>query len=163
MARSFLFDPPGIHAAFHVFFFQLPGIPEASVAANDFAFIDYLWKTWSPTPANPEYMRKLKETLASPGTLEAALGYYRSMFDPSRHDPELAAIQAATLGPINVPTLYLHGEVDGTILPDLASFDDLKPLFPAGIEFELVEGAGHFLLHDRPAEVNARILRFLKP
>jgi pimeloyl-ACP methyl ester carboxylesterase len=162
MVSKFLFDPAAIKSAFHVFFFQLPGIPEASIAANDFAFIDFLWREWSPmTEPDPVHMRKLKETLASPGTAEAAINYYRSMFNPSHQAPELTGVQTGSLGPINVPTLYLHGVHDGALIPDLASLDELKPLFPAGLEFELVEGAGHFMLHDRPREVNARIIRFL--
>jgi pimeloyl-ACP methyl ester carboxylesterase len=34
--------------------------------------------------------------------------------------------------------------------------------FPNGLEVERVRGAGHFLHQERPAEVNARILDWLR-
>ena len=161
MVPRWLVDPDALERSWYVFFFQMLGLPEASVAANDYAIIDWFWTHWSPGRPPDDFMRKLKETLASPGSLEAAIGYYRAMLDPSRHAPELEAIQAGGLGPIPVPTLYLHGAADGVLSHELAPLEDLKQFFPAGLEFELVDGAGHFMLLDRPAEVNARIVRFL--
>jgi len=36
--------------SFHWFLFQLPGLPEWLCRTRDFAFIEWLWKLWSPTP-----------------------------------------------------------------------------------------------------------------
>src|SRR5262245_49547048 len=35
-----------VHRSFHWWFFQLPGLPERALAADDFAFVDYLWAYW---------------------------------------------------------------------------------------------------------------------
>jgi len=42
-----LLDPKQVHRSFHWWFFQLPNLPERALAANDFAFVDYLWEYWS--------------------------------------------------------------------------------------------------------------------
>jgi pimeloyl-ACP methyl ester carboxylesterase len=48
------------------------------------------------------------------------------------------------------PRLYLHGSNDGCVGVEWA-----------GPGAEVVEGAGHFLHVEKPAEVNKRILEFL--
>src|SRR5215470_12904613 len=40
--RTLLSSPQHVHGSFHWWFFQLSGLPETAIAANDFAFIDYL-------------------------------------------------------------------------------------------------------------------------
>jgi pimeloyl-ACP methyl ester carboxylesterase len=69
--------PEQLQRSFYVFFFQTP-LAEIVVPANDFEFIDYLWSHWSPgfTP-EPGYLRGVKDTLAAPGSTEAAINYYR--------------------------------------------------------------------------------------
>jgi hypothetical protein len=47
MRRTLLPSPQHVHRLFHWWFFQ-PGLPEAVIVANNFAFIDYLWNYWSP-------------------------------------------------------------------------------------------------------------------
>lgn len=74
-------------------------------------------------------------------------------------DPQYAAEQAHILDLPPVPLLYIHGERDGCMLPALAR--RVQGHLPAGSEFELVAGAGHFLHLERPAFVNDRIERFL--
>ena len=69
-----------------MFFFQTP-FAEAAVAHDDFAFLEHLWADWSPGwrwPATA--MAELKATFRQPGVLEAALGYYRALFNPALHD-----------------------------------------------------------------------------
>jgi pimeloyl-ACP methyl ester carboxylesterase len=58
-----------------------------------------------------------------------------------------------------VPLLYMHGERDGCLLPEVAA---RTPHFlGAGSEFELVADAGHFLHLERPHVVNERIAAFI--
>src|SRR5215469_16909613 len=40
-------DPKHVHRSFDWWFFQLPDLPEKALAANDFAFVDYLWEHWT--------------------------------------------------------------------------------------------------------------------
>lgn len=162
LASAFLMRPDQLKRSWYMFFFQMP-IAEMAVSANDFAFIDMLWHDWSPGFEPPEpFMRALKDTLGSPGSLEAALGSYRATWNPpAEPDPSLADVRAAAGQPIAVPTLYLHGAADGCMAADLVDPEALGSHFPGGIDVEIVEGAGHFLHLERPDAVNRRVVTFL--
>lgn len=153
--------PPQLKRSWYQFLFQTV-FAESVVAKDDFAVIDFLWREWSPNYRAPEpFMRQLKDTLASPGTLEAAVGYYRFMFGSRPSDPALNDVQGKFLAAISTPTLYFHGDADGVIDVDLVDEELLKPWFPAGIEIEIVPSAGHFLHLEAPDLVNRRIVEFL--
>jgi pimeloyl-ACP methyl ester carboxylesterase len=154
-------SPVQLQRSFYMFVFQTP-LAEMIVPNDDFAFIDHLWSYWSPgyTP-DPAFMRALKDTLASPGTTEAAIGYYRAMLGTAPPDAALADVSAAGSGPVPVPTLYLHGQDDGCMGVELADRAVLDALLPEGSDVQIVPASGHFLHLEQPAEVNARILEFL--
>ncbi len=156
-----LFKPAQLKRSWYTFFFQLP-LADIGVPLDDYAVIDTLWRDWSPgfTP-DPEFMRRLKETFSALGCLDAAIGYYRAMFGTAPPDPALAEVQAKGAGPIPVPTLYFHGVDDGCLGVEGAVEAEIRPFFPAGLELELVDDAGHFLHLERPEVVNPRILAFL--
>ena len=99
-----------IKRSFYFWFFQMK-IADAIVPADDLAFIDGLWADWSPGYDAKEDLPRVKECLRNPANLQAAMGYYRSLFDPARFG--LAAAMEEQQGvwgrPIPQPTLYLHG------------------------------------------------------
>ena len=154
-------SPAQLKRSWYMFFFQMP-LAEHAVRHNDFALIDRLWRDWSPGYEPPsDHLRGVKDSLGSPGGLDAALGYYRHLLNPLKHDQRLAAVEAAGGGWVPVPTLYLHGADDGCIGADMVDPDDMKPLFPGGLEAEILPGLGHFLHLEAPAQVNDRIVEFL--
>ncbi len=156
-----IFSPAQLKRSWYQFFFQLP-VAEMVVPADDFALIDVLWRDWSPgITLDPGFMRALKDTLAAPGTLAAALGYYRAVYGTTPTDPALTEVQAAYLAPTPVPTLYLHGTDDGVMGAEIVVEEELRPFFPAGLELELVPGTGHFLHLEQPGVINSRIVSFL--
>ncbi|WP_199582861.1 alpha/beta hydrolase [Blastococcus sp. TF02-09] len=157
LAGSF-FTYDQIKRSFYMYFFQNL-LADVLVAANDQAFLARLWADWSPGYDATEDLALVRAALGTPENLAAALGYYRALFDPARQSPELAAEQLAVSGVPPQPTLYLHGAQDGCMGADVvgAVRDALVP----GSEAVVVEGAGHFLHLERPAEVNARIVGFL--
>ena len=158
---STFLTPAQLQRSFYVFFFQTP-LAEMVVPANDFEFIDYLWSYWSPgfTP-EPEYLRGVKDTLAAPGSTEAAINYYRYILGTIPGDPALAEVTAAADGPMQVPTLYLHGIDCGCMGVESANEELLRPNFPAGLEMHLIPDAGHFVHREHPELVNRLILDFL--
>ena len=99
--------------------------------------------------------------MASPGSTEAAIGYYRAMLGTTPPDPTLAEVSAAGNGPMPIPTLYLHGRDDGCMGVELADRDTLDALLPPGSDVQIVPASGHFLHLEQPAAVNGRILEFL--
>ena len=156
-----LFEPEQLKRMWYQFFFQMP-TAEFVVPLDDYAVIDTLWRDWSPGhTADPDDLRALKATFDVPGALSAALDYYRFVHGTKPADPALEPVQAAFLAPITVPTLYLHGADDGCMGAGMVSVAELEPHYPAGVEVEVVAGAGHFLHLEQPEAINARIVEFL--
>ena len=158
-----MLQPEVIRNSWYQWFFQMP-IADAVVAMDDFRFIDVLWEAWSPgkTP-DADHVRAVKDCLAKDGVLEAALGYYRSTLGAAWEPPSehLAPVQGAMVSPVPVPALYLHGELDAIYPADLVGEDELRAFVPQ-IEYEIIDGAGHFLHLERPDAVLPRIVDFLR-
>ena len=147
---------------FHFWFFQM-AVADTVILADDMAFIDCLWKDWSPGFDATAELGYVKKSLGTAENLSAALGYYRALFNPAEFGtPAGLAKQGPIWGrPLTQPTLYLHGDDDGCVALDEKSIADVPTYLGPGSRAELVPGAGHFLLQEKPAEVNARILEFL--
>ena len=158
MVRLSLNDPAQIQRAFHWWFFQLPEIPETAVAANNFAFIDYLWNYWSPNLQDEAHIKQIKEMLAQPGALKSALAYYRNMLQTSNADAHLAEIIEKMNRPIPVPTLAICGAEDirGEVLAAQKQF------FSGEYEYKTIPDCGHFLHREKPSEVNELLISWLK-
>ena len=105
----------------------------------------------------------LKNCLRNPANLQAALGYYRTLFNPATFGtPADVQAQLESWGrPLVQPTLYLHGTRDGCIALSDDTLRQVPQFLGPGSEAHWVEGVGHFMLVQNPAEVNARILKFI--
>jgi pimeloyl-ACP methyl ester carboxylesterase len=147
-----------VHRSFHWWFFQLPELPERALAADDFAFIDYLWKFWTaPGYEDAAHIANIKLMLAKPGVLAATLGYYRAMLGAAGGEPANAGLRALIDRPISVPTLALCGSED--LRAELMT--DQGQYFTGEYRFELVGGAGHFLHREQPAAVTKLVVDWL--
>jgi pimeloyl-ACP methyl ester carboxylesterase len=151
--------PIQLRNSWYIFFFQLRGLSDRVVERNDFAFIEWLWRQWSPgfTPEAGE-MEAVKQTLGLPGARRAALAYYRAMLSPGLEDSKAA--NALGTVPIPVPTLAITGAQDGCL--DTRFFDHVPgEMFPTGLRTVRIEGAGHFAHQEDPKRVNALLEEFL--
>jgi len=131
----------------YIFMFRDPDhIAEHTLARDDLALVDRLWRDWSPGFAATEHLALVRASLRAPANLAAAIGYYRAAAEPT-----------AEVAP--QPTLYLHGVADGCIRAELVTHvgDFLAP----DSRSVVIDGAGHFLHLERPAEVNAHIVAWL--
>lgn len=146
--------------SWYVFLFQLPGFADGLLAQLDGAFVEHLWRIWSPGWSVPQAdLAAVRAAFAAPGVVEAALRYYRTGFD-SAH-PRLAEAQKLLSAPILTRTLGLSGVHDGCVSPDVfRRAMAIMPFSPAPV-IEVVHDAGHFLHLERPDAVNPRIVRWL--
>jgi pimeloyl-ACP methyl ester carboxylesterase len=160
-AQAFLANYDQLKRSWYVHFFQHP-MAEGAVAADGCAFIRRLWRDWSPGWEPPAgILDEVCGTLGRPEVLGAALGYYRALLDPAHQRADLAAEQNLfQLASIQVPTLYIHGARDGCM--GVETSDGMEASFPAGLRKLVVEGAGHFVLLEKPDVVNPAILEWLK-
>jgi pimeloyl-ACP methyl ester carboxylesterase len=73
-----------------------------------------------------------------------------------------AAEQAAARGrQITQPALYLHGIQDGCHGMTQEQVSRVPQHRGSGSQSELIDGVGHFLMVQRPTDINRRILDFL--
>jgi pimeloyl-ACP methyl ester carboxylesterase len=136
--------------------FQITGLAERKLADNDFAYVDTLWRRWSPGwDYDKSLTRAVRERFAQPGVLAAVLAYYRQGTDGKTVRGKLA--RQLSQQPVPVPTLALHGEKDGCIDPGIFRHSMVPADFPAGLEVKTLENCGHFL-HREQAEVTNRLL-----
>jgi pimeloyl-ACP methyl ester carboxylesterase len=152
--------PVQLRNSWYTLFFQLRGVADAVLRARDFAFIEKLWRDWSPGwHWEPEEMEALKATFRQPGVARCALAYYRGMLNPFSEDSK----QTRQLGEraVQVPTLAVTGARDGCM--DTRIFDHMPDsLFTAGVTVERVPDAGHFVHQERPEEFNLLLLDWLR-
>jgi pimeloyl-ACP methyl ester carboxylesterase len=160
---------------FYLFMFRDPlRFAEAVVASDGMAFLDRLWRDWSPGYQAAEDLASVKECLRDPANLAAAIGYYQAVgvsagpAEPSGPAGPAGPAQAASryaAEELSVglqapqPNLYLHGSADGCISADLAR--GAEPFLAPSSRMLVIEGAGHFLHLEKPAEVNGHILAWV--
>jgi pimeloyl-ACP methyl ester carboxylesterase len=157
MGMSFATNLEQTKRSWYMFYFQHP-LSDMVVPANDLAFIDMLWRDWSPGYDGAIDSENCKACLRDPAHMSAALGYYRATLGTGARSEKYDVIQAAGGGELTQPTLYLHGSNDGCIGTEVA---ELARAMSPWAEVKIVEGAGHFMQLEKPAEVNKLIIDWI--
>ncbi|HET8731574.1 MAG TPA: alpha/beta hydrolase [Moraxellaceae bacterium] len=144
----------------YILLMQFARIAEHIVARDDYAFVETLWKLWSPDwQYTPEQLEQVKQTFRSEGVVHAATQYYRCLLQPL----SLSTQQSWRMltAPVTVPTLALTGEHDGCM--DTRLYDTLmrEQDFEGGLMVRRLPDTGHFLHREAPAEVNSLLLDWL--
>ncbi len=109
------------------------------VARDDFAMVDTLWRRWSPAWPDipPAETAHVKTAFAQPGSLDAALGYYRAL--RVRMPPMLRQ-------QITVPAIAFAGEHDHIAT---RAYEKARRMFAGPYQVILVPG-GHFMHREHP-------------
>ena len=149
-----LHHPGQLRRSWYFFFFDLPGLPETVVHANNWHFFRHFLSDARPA-FTPEETARYVEAWSQPGAATGMINYYRSSV---RTPPKKAE---AALRPIKAPTLVIWGERDRYLSPDLAEphKDDVPNL--AGVE--RLPDASHWVHHDASERVTQLLTEFFGP
>ncbi|MGH7747205.1 MAG: alpha/beta fold hydrolase, partial [Candidatus Dormibacteria bacterium] len=145
----------------YMWFFQLRGIYEMVVSADDCAVIENIWHDWSPGLAiDARDMAHIRAMLSRPEVFEAAMGYYRCTVDGTLQSDDLNEAQMATTGDnLGAPVLFVAGADDGLFIPE--HFHEGADYCTAGCRVEVLDNCGHWMHLERPDDVNRLVLDFV--
>lgn len=139
-----------LRKSWYAFYFQLPRIPEWGSARNDFAaWVSAMRDHARPGAFDETDFERYRRAWSDPGAPTAMINWYRALV---RHgeDPPRERVEA--------PTLILWGEDDQALVPEMA---------PQSLEFcetgtlERFLEATHWVIHEEPERVSARLIEHL--
>lgn len=157
--RHFLTHPTlaQLYRSRYMGFFQLRGVSERRVAADDFQWLRQLIRSWSPAwNFCEEEFAPLKAGFSDPLRLTAALSYYRALPATLVSREGLSLLRSK----LPVPARVICGADDGCIAADMFSGQDY--CFAAGYELVTMKGAGHFMHCEQPDVFVRHVVDFLK-
>lgn len=140
-------DPDQRKRSRYIVLFLQEGKAEETLAADEMHHVRAMFAM----PPNPDAVRRavvdhFARSLARPGRLTAALNYYRANFGQGAawaaqaHQVEVAA-----------PTTLVWGDQDPAL--GRVAVDATGALTRGPYELAVLEGAGHWLQHERPTEI----------
>ncbi len=131
--------------------FQLPFVPEKTLAANDYAIFRSIFREQpvSDRAYDEQEVDALVEAFAREGAATATINWYRAArsFDWD-----------AMLRPIELPTLVIFGTQDAALNHELA---DPPAEWVTDARVERIPDASHWVQSDTPDKVNRLLLHFM--
>ena len=160
-------DPAQQKASQYMFMFRSPQAEE-KLTRNNYALLNRivledLLKSGAMTPADQKaYM----QAWSQPGAVTGGLNYYRANHLGPPAPPEVEAqigpsdteFGRDTQAVVRVPTLVIWGEKDLALPP--ANLDGLPPYVPQ-LTIKRIPDGTHWVIHQKPAEVNGYIRAFI--
>lgn len=125
--------------SWYAFFFQLPGLPERLVRANNWRFL----LSAMPDDLTEAERNRYQEAWSQPGAMNAMINWYRANFGPSGRSEHVPRVR--------VPMLVLWGQRDAHISYEMAPLS--AELCDEGRLVTFPE-ATHWVLHDEAEEVS---------
>lgn len=156
--------PPGTPEAARRLWYQWYFNTEAGRAGleqNRRALCKLLWREWSPTwQFSEETYNLTAASFDNPDFVGCVIHSYRHRNFNAPGEPRFLAVeeQLAKRPPIAVPTILLYGADDAFGRQAAAVSAAERSAFPKLIDKRVVEGAGHFLPHEKPEAMAAAIV-----
>jgi pimeloyl-ACP methyl ester carboxylesterase len=141
-------------------FFALPH-GEAALREDRRAVTRHLWQSWSPSwHVDDTTFSRTAAAFDNPDWLDVTLHGYRHRWGLVDGDARHAAAdqRLATVPPITVPTLVLHGDDDRCIVPASSASN---AAFRGAWRRDLLPGVGHFPQREATDEVARRVHQWL--
>jgi epoxide hydrolase 4 len=134
---------------------------EKLLRENDYRRLWEFFTNWGGAPWLTDTVKQQYREVWD-ASLEGGCNYYRAspVRPPSAQDPGAAAITLPhEMLTVNLPTFVLWAMDDAALPPEL--IDGLDGYIP-DLTLEKVEGATHWIIHERPALVIERLANFLR-
>lgn len=144
---------PQLRRSWYMFFFQIPKLPEKTLARDNNHMLRTIFKKEPKEPFSDQEVQVYLKAFEQKETLSAAINYYRAMFRRSTETKK------AQMRKIEQPVLILFGDLDPHLSKDLA---DPLPEWVPDTEIHHYDDATHWIQHDKPAEVGNRLIQFFR-
>jgi pimeloyl-ACP methyl ester carboxylesterase len=131
--------------SWYMAFFRQTGVAEEQLQQQNWQ----LFREWARSPVDID---RYIANLSRPGALTAALNWYRAAGAPPASPQPLPPVVCPVLGVWSDQDAYL------TETPMRTSGERIRGSF----QYEKITGASHWLMLDKPAELNRLLLSFLK-
>jgi len=133
--------------SWYAFFFQLPGLPERLVKANNWQIL----MRALPDDFTEEQRNRYREAWSQPGAMTSMINWYRSSLRGSR--------RSRMPSKIRVPTLVIWGQKDRHIGYEMAPLS--VDLCHDG-RLVMFKDATHWVMHDKPGEVSQLLIQHFR-
>ncbi|CAN5322405.1 alpha/beta hydrolase [soil metagenome] len=156
LRQALLSDRAQLRASSYIGYFQLPRAPEARLRKDDGAYVVRLLARWGgPGFPDPETDARCREAMSIPGAAHCSLEWYRWAVRSLTRPSGLRFLRLMERG-VGVPTLQLHGALDGCLLPSTAHGSGAWVNAP--YQLQVLDGLGHFPHQEDPDLVSAALL-----
>lgn len=169
---------------FYILYFQEPGVAEAELEADVRRSMRvFIYAASGDAPQDVTFWQKpanaqLLTGLPDPGDnlppwlTTADLDYFTAEFERSgfrgplnryrNMDRDWEELPELATAKVTQPALFITGEMDGVRRMNPGGIDAMKAFVPELRKVVVLPGCGHWTQQERPAEVNAEMLAFLK-
>ena len=135
--------PSQMRKSWYALFFQLPGLPERVVRANNWQLLI----SAMPDDLTETERDRYREAWSAPGAMTGMISWYRASLRSRRRSEGTC--------PIRVPTLVVWGQQDPHLSYEMAP---LSADLCQDCRLVTFDDASHWVLHDKPKEVSRLLI-----
>lgn len=148
MIQTLRRHPSQMLKSWYIFFFQIPGLPERLMRANNWRVVI----SAMPKGLSEAQRNAYREAWEQPGAIHSMINWYRAAF-------RWTGLKVNQTAPITVPTLILWGKQDPYL-----SYAMVQPSLNRCLNGRLVtfESASHWVMADEPDQVNQLLIDHFK-
>jgi pimeloyl-ACP methyl ester carboxylesterase len=155
--------PRAVRNAWYQWYFNTE-VGRQGLAQNRRALCRFMWEEWSPTWRFSDALYDLTApSFDNADFVDCVIHSYRHRNFNAPGEPRFEAVELrlAARPPVEVPTIVLHGGDDAFGRPAAEITPAERTSFPRLVARRVVEGAGHFVPHERPEPVADALLEVL--
>jgi pimeloyl-ACP methyl ester carboxylesterase len=137
----------------------------AGLQQNRRGLCELMWREWSPTwRFSEEMFDQTAHSFDNPDFVGCVIHSYRHRNFNAPGEPRFldAEQQLARRPPISVPTITLHGADDAFGRPAADVTAAERATMPRLVDKRIIEGAGHFLPHEKPEAMASALIDVLR-